>query len=106
MPYSSKLRQHLHGTGSVWNRYEISTDRPCVYTGPAGSDTDRICYLVPKRSTYEGDPIWNRTFPVLKRSRVNRVDPYHSVSDLKWLGKLATIELMSHEINAVRSKTC
>ena len=26
------LRQRLHGTGSVWNRYEIVTDKPCVYT--------------------------------------------------------------------------
>ena len=35
----------------IWNRYEIGTDKPCVYTGPGGSDTDRICYLVPgKRS--------------------------------------------------------
>ena len=25
---------------------------------------DRICYLVPDGSTYEGDPIWNRTVPV------------------------------------------
>ena len=59
-----KLRQRLHGTGSVWNRYEIGVDKPCVYTGPGGSGTDRICYLVPSGSTYEGDPIWNRTVPV------------------------------------------
>ena len=36
-------------------------DKPCVYTGPGGSDTDRICYLVPNGPTYEGDPIWNCT---------------------------------------------
>ena len=39
-----------------------------------------ICYLVPSGSTYEGDPIWNRTVPVSNRSRVNRVDLYHSGS--------------------------
>ena len=26
--------------------------------------TDRICYLVPNGSIYEGDPMWNRTVPV------------------------------------------
>ena len=31
------IRQRLHGIGSVWNRYEIGTDKPCVYTGPGGS---------------------------------------------------------------------
>ena len=54
-------------------------DRPCVYMGPGGpggSGTDRICYLVPNGSTYEGDPIWNPTVPVSNQSRVNRVDPY------------------------------
>ena len=52
-----RLRQRLHGTGSVWNRYEIGTDKPCVYTGPGGSGTDRICYLVLNGSTYEGCPM-------------------------------------------------
>ena len=56
------LRQSLHGT--VWNRYEIGKDKPSAYTGPGGSGTDRICYLVPNGSTYEGDPMWNRTVPV------------------------------------------
>ena len=74
------LRQRLHGTGSAWNRYEIGTDKPCVYTGPVESGKYRICYLVPNGSTCEGDPIWNCTVPVLNRSRVNRavrttVDP-------------------------------
>ena len=69
--------QRLHGTRSVWSRYEIGTNKPCVYTVPGGSDRDRICYLVPNGSIYEGDPIWNRTVPVLNRSRVNRVAPYH-----------------------------
>ena len=31
------LRQRLHGTGSVWNRYEIDTGKSCLYTGPGGS---------------------------------------------------------------------
>ena len=62
-PFSSR-RQRLHGTGSVWNRYEIGTDKPCVCTGPDGSGTDRICYLVPNGFTNEGDPVWNRTVPV------------------------------------------
>ena len=59
------LRQRLHGTGSVWNRYEIGTDKPCVYTGPGEYGTDQIYYLVPNGSTYEGDdPMWNHTVPV------------------------------------------
>ena len=62
--YKFILRQRLHGTGSVWNRYEIGRDKPWVYTGPGGSGTDRIGYLVPNGSTYEGDPMWNRTVPV------------------------------------------
>ena len=78
-----QLRQRLHWTGSVWNRYEIGTDKPCVYTRPGGSGTDRICCLVPNGSTYEGDPIWNHFVPVLNRSHVNRVDPCHSGSDPK-----------------------
>ena len=78
-----KFRQRLHGTGSVWNQYEIGKDKPCVYTGPGGSGMDRVCYLVPNGSTYEGDPIWNRTVPASNRSHVNRIDPYHSGSDPK-----------------------
>ena len=50
-----QFRQRLHETVSVWNRYEISTDKPCIHTGPGGSGTDRICYLVPNGSTYKGD---------------------------------------------------
>ena len=56
------VRQRFYGTGSVWNRYKIGMDKPYVYTGPGGSGTDRICYLVPNESTYEGDPMWNRPF--------------------------------------------
>ena len=77
------LRLRLHRNGSVWIRYEIGTDKPCVYTGPGGSSTDRVCYLVPNGSTYEGDPIWDRTVPVENQSRVNRVDPYQDGSDPK-----------------------
>ena len=75
---NAEIRQRLHGTGSVWNRYQIGTDKPCVNTGPGGSGKDRICYLVPNGSTYEGDPMWNRTVPVQNLSRVNRVDRYQS----------------------------
>ena len=76
------FRQHLHETGSVWNtRYEIGTDKSCVYMGPGGSGMDRICYLVPNGSTYEGDPMWNRTVQVLNRSRVSRVDPIPNGSE-------------------------
>ena len=61
---SLKLRQRLHRTGSIWNWYKLGMDKPCVYTGPGGSGTDRICYLVPNGSTYEGDPMCNLTVPV------------------------------------------
>ena len=63
--------------------FGTGTDKPCVHTGPGGSDTDRICSLVPNWSTYEGDPMWNRTVPVYNRSHANRVDPYQSGSDPK-----------------------
>ena len=76
-------RQRFHETGSAWNRYEIGTDTPCVCTGPGRSGTDWICCLVANGSTYEGDPIWNRSVPVSNRSRVNRVDSYHSGADPK-----------------------
>ena len=64
MLHRSGFRQRLHRAGSVWDWYEIGTDRPCVYTGPGGSGTDRTFYLVPNGPTYEGDPMWNRTVPV------------------------------------------
>ena len=56
------LRQRLPGTGSFWNRYEIGTDKPCVYTGLGGSGTDRICYW------YQIDPLMKVTY----------VEPYRS----------------------------
>ena len=67
------FRQRLQGTRSLWIRYEIGTDKACVYVGPAGSGTGRIFYLVPNGSTNEGNLIWNRTVPVSNPSRVNRV---------------------------------
>ena len=78
-------RQHLHGTRSIWNRYEIGTDKLSVNTGPGESGMDRICYVVPDGSTYDGDPMWNRTITVSNRVRLSRMDPYHSGSDPKWI---------------------
>ena len=75
------FRERLHGTGSVWNRYEIGTDKYCVYTGPRRSGTDRIFYLLPNGSTYEGNSIWSHIVPVSDRSHVNKMDPYHIGSD-------------------------
>ena len=45
------FRQCLHGTGSVCNRYEIGTDKPCVYT----VDSVRI-----------GSAIWYQMGPLMK----------------------------------------
>ena len=70
------LRQHLHGTGSIWNQYEIGTDKPCAYTDLV--DPVRIgssIWYQMGSSTYEGDPMWNCTVPVQNRSRVNKVGP-------------------------------
>ena len=47
------LRQRLHGTESVWNRYEIVTDKPCVYTDKV--DPVRI-----------GSAIWYQMGPLMK----------------------------------------
>ena len=52
---SKLLRQRLHVTGFVWNRYETGVDKikyfgmdkPYVYMGPGGFGTDRLCYLAP-----------------------------------------------------------
>ena len=77
------FRQHLHRTRSVWNLYEIGMGKRSVYTGPGGSGTDRICYLVPNGSIYEGDPIWNCTVTVLNHSLINRVDPIPNGSEMQ-----------------------
>ena len=44
--------------------------------------SDRICYLLPNGSTYEGDPIWKRIVPVSNRSYVNRVNPSTTVDPI------------------------
>ena len=46
---------------SVWNRYEIRRDKPCVYTGSGGSGMDRIYHLVPNGPSCEGDYLHNWT---------------------------------------------
>ena len=66
------------GTGMKLVRMSLVFTR-----GPGGSGAYRILYLVPNGSTYEGDPIWNRTVSVSNRSRVNRADLIHSGSDPK-----------------------
>ena len=65
------LMQRLHETGFVWNRYEIGTDKPCVYTGLGRSALDRFSYPVPNGFTCESDPVWNCTVPGWYRDRVN-----------------------------------
>ena len=104
----SIFRQGLHGTGCVWNRYEIGTDKPCVYTGPGGSGTKQILHLVPNGSTKD-DLIWNRTVPVSNRSRVNRVDPYHNGSDPEriWLYRIpCKRSLKLNYLNKVENSSC
>ena len=57
--------QPLHVTGSTWNRYQIHTNKPSVYTG-------RVDFMV-----RIGFAIWSHMEPfssVSNRSRVNRVD--------------------------------
>ena len=67
------------GSGTKLVRISLLLTRDLV--DPSG--TDRIYCLVPNGSTYEGDPIWNRSVPVSNRSHVNRVDTYHSEFDPK-----------------------
>ena len=45
-PSDHQVRLRLHKTGSVWNLYEISTDKPCVYTGRGRSALARFSYLL------------------------------------------------------------
>ena len=66
------LRLRLHEIGSVWNRYEIGNDKPCVYKGPGRSASDRFSYLVSTWFTFESDPVWNSTVPGWYRARVNQ----------------------------------
>ena len=33
IPKNQRFRQHLHGIRSIWNRYEIGMDKPCVHMG-------------------------------------------------------------------------
>ena len=77
-----RLRLRLHKTRSVWNRYEIGTDKPCVYMGPARSAPERL--TVSNGSAGESDPVWNCTVPGWYRAREDptqfrgtraRVDP-------------------------------
>ena len=51
--FQLNVRQRLHGTGSLWNRYKIGTDSLVFkHTGPGGSGTDRFCCLAPNGSAY------------------------------------------------------
>ena len=53
------LRQRVNGNGSIWNRTRMGTFRPCVYTGPL--EPFQMELLAVPWSTYDVDPIWNRT---------------------------------------------
>ena len=50
------FRLRLHETGSVWNQYEIGTDKLCVYMGPDRSALDRFFSPLPNWLTCESDP--------------------------------------------------
>ena len=93
----SCLRQRLHETGGVRNRYEIGTH---VHTRPGGSVTDRIWYQMGSLMK-----VWNRTVPVSNRPRVNKVDPIPNrsklicscinvalISALNWANRLSNFE--------------
>ena len=57
------LRLRLHETRSVWNRYEIGTNKPCGFTGPDRSALDGFSYPAPNGFTCESDPGRNRIVP-------------------------------------------
>ena len=57
------FRLRSHETGSIWNRYEIGTDKPCVYTGPGGSILDRFSCPVPNGLTFESELYCSRVLP-------------------------------------------
>ena len=61
----------LHETGSVWNRYDIGTNKPCVYTEPSRSTLGRFSYPVPNGFNCESDPVSNFSVPGWYRARVN-----------------------------------
>ena len=46
----------LDETVSIWNQYEIGTEKPCVYTGPDRSALNRFFYPVPNEFICENDP--------------------------------------------------
>ena len=58
------------GTKLVWRSLVFTRDLADLLSGTNGS-------------TYEGDPMWNRTVPVSNRYRVNRVDLSQSGSNPK-----------------------
>ena len=72
------LRQRLRGTGSAGTGMKL-VRISLVFTLDL-VDPVRIGSAIWYQNgfTYEGDPIRNRTVPVLNRFRVNTVDPYHS----------------------------
>ena len=55
------LRNRLHETRSVRNRYEIGMPKSWIYTGPDRSTLDRFSYPVPNGFTCRSDPVWNYT---------------------------------------------
>ena len=82
-----RFRQRLHGTGSVWNPYEIDTVKPFVYTGPAGSVRieSAIWYQMgplmkvipygPYRSSFEPVPCRSVTNRIPFQTDLNISDP-------------------------------
>ena len=57
-------------TGSVWSRYGIGIDEPCVYTGPDRSALDGCSYPVPNGFTFESGSVWNLDVPGWYAARV------------------------------------
>ena len=55
------FRPRLREIGSKWIRTQTVTDRPCVYTGPDGSEPIWICYPYPNGIAFESDPVWIRS---------------------------------------------
>ena len=57
IPVLTTLRLRLHEIGSIWNRYEIGTDKLWVYAGPGRSALGLFSYPVPNGLTYESDSV-------------------------------------------------